>query len=505
MKIALGLLLVTSACTGASWGENEPGADTYVDPPPTMTGQHRMGALAVERDEDQLWVVHEHNREGVIRANLTAIDAVTGQPKAVLDVSDTSDRRVVFPAPDRMILLAQRAAQDTLVLFDTATRTQLASVTKPTWYWGTRTAPSGRALVVADNQDARAPLHVIDTATLAHHEIAHGGDTIEAMWNHGEDVLLALSVVDPFGPAAVARVHRYDLRTADFGANLPAPAQTWELPGFGWDFFFSYTWISISPDNRWAVFPLVDRREGSTKGQQWLYIVDQQTGTTKLVPGLGPVGFTRDSRSIVSYGWNLAKDGQDLWLIDPATGATKVVDMPFTGTLMFHPARNSDFIVCVPVLGSGAPAVYDVAADLVRPIATPSLTLYDFITRPGTDELWVQSGGSVFSLHLQLAALVPVDLGGAIASTINVRPLADQAVVGDGTAVTVQRFAMATRARVGSPIAVPSPFVAPAPAVITARRSTSLDPVSSQAQSAFDPAYQPAVVKRPGRMQVVSE
>ena len=98
---------------------------------------------------------------------------------------------------------------------------------------------------------------MIDTATLAHRVVEHGGDAIEAMWNHGADILFAVSATDPFGDGAVARDP--SLRPSQRQlqrAAAAAGARPGTLPGLGWDFFFSYTWISISPDDRWAVFPL---------------------------------------------------------------------------------------------------------------------------------------------------------------------------------------------------------------------------------------------------------
>src|SRR5215468_7403084 len=124
MRCTLAILL--TGCTGFSLGENMPGGDTPVDPGQTQPGQHRMGAIAVEPDEDQLWVVHEANQAGTIEAHLSAIDPVTGDTHEVLDVSGTEDRRVLFPSPSRMILMAQTGDRDTLTLFDTTTRTELA-------------------------------------------------------------------------------------------------------------------------------------------------------------------------------------------------------------------------------------------------------------------------------------------------------------------------------------------------------------------------------------------
>ena len=271
-----------------SLGENEPGGDTYVDPPPPAAGEHRMGALAVERDEDQLWLVHEANRDGAIRTHLAAVDPETGSTFDVMDVAGLGDLRVVFPADDRMIIMGESGGRDQLVLLDTAARRPIAWQTAPTWYWGTRTSPSGRALVVADNVAPLAPLHVIDTATLDYQVIAHGGEAIEAMWNHAEDVLLALSVSDPFADDPVARLLRYDLRDRDPSAPLPEPDVMWELVGYGWDFWFSFTWIGISPDDAWAVFPLIKRTTGLDAGQHVLLVLDQTTGAAVALKSTAP-------------------------------------------------------------------------------------------------------------------------------------------------------------------------------------------------------------------------
>jgi len=492
-------LVVASGCTGLSLGENMPGGDTWVDPGYTEPGEHRMGAVAVERDEDQIWVVHEENRGGFIKAHLTAINPATGRTYEALDVSDLSDRRVVFPAADRMIFMGQNGDRDHLVLLDTSTRTPIAEVTAPTWYWGTRTAPSGRALVVADNVDPLAPLHVIDTATLSHQVIEHGGQAIEAMWNHHEDILLALSVSDPFGNDPTARLLRYDLTAADPAAPLPEPSVVWELGGYGWDYFFSYTWIGISPDDQWAVFPLIKRTTGSDDGEHVLLVLNQSTGGVTLVPGSGPVGFTRDSRFIVSYGFRADSSDQDLWLIDPATTERKVVTLPFVATVSFIVSSETDAILCAPVTwdsAQGAPklAVYDVVAETMRTIDDASLNLWDYVTRRGTDELWLESSGHVSALSLGAARLDRVAIDGSI-SSINVRPSADQAVAGDAEQAAIWRVDMATRTVAGPAVRLPSPFEAPTGHGISLPRSHTL---ADRVQSPFDPAYRPPTVHLPG-------
>jgi hypothetical protein len=457
----LGFALVLSGCTGFSLGENGPGGDTWTEPPWTGEGEHRVGAIAVERDEDQLWVVHQENRGGDLRAHLSAIDPATRATTEVLDVTGFDDRRVVFPAADRMLLLAQQNGMESLVLFDTTTDQRIASTTKPTWYWGTRTSPSGRALVVADNAATLAPLHVIDTATLKHQVLAHDGEAIEAMWNHSSDVLLAVSVADPFTDHPVAKLLRYDLAGVDLAAPLPAPTTTWQLGGYDWDFLFSFTWIGISPDDRWAVFPLIKRTIGPADYQHVLLVLDQTTGALSEIPGSGPVGFTRDSKYIVSYGPRTGGGGEDLWLIDPKTRARTTIAMPWAAAISYFVMHDSDHVIVTPVLGGTLnPVVVDTVTLEQQTVARSSLSLHDFVSRPGHDELFLDSHGQLIDLSLATASAVDVQLPFGI-SSINVRPTADEAIVADANAATLYPVAMATRTA-GAAIPLPSPFTAAA-------------------------------------------
>jgi len=485
MRCTLAILL--TGCTGFSLGENMPGGDTPVDPGQTQPGQHRMGAIAVEPDEDQLWVVHEANQAGTIEAHLSAIDPVTGDTHEVLDVSGTEDRRVLFPSADRMLLMMQTGGRDNLVLIDTTTRSELARVQAPTWYWGTRTAPSGRAVVVADNNDPKLALHVIDTNKLGHQVIVHDGDMVEGMWNHHEDVFLALSVTDPFGDHPVAKLLRYDWRGADFTQPLPAPTVQWSLAGYGWDFLFSFTWIGISPDDHWAVFPLIKHTAGSQNGEHVLLVLDQTTGAVSLVPGSGPVGFTRDSSRIVSYGVNAAGDAEDLWLIDPVTHAQQVVAMPWKFGINFFPMHDLDDIVVTPYWSGGPVAIFDQPTNTVRSVGNGQLiTLDDFVSRPGKGELWLDFDGQVAALDVANAKLTSIPLPQASASTINVRPSADQAVVGDGLAASIFRIDMATHT-FAPKIQLPSPFAIVAPG---SYGFAIPSPTTRHfAQSPFDPAF----------------
>src|SRR5690606_4712967 len=60
----------------------------------------------------------------------------------------------------------------------------------------------------------------------------------------------------------------------------------------------SFTWISTSPDGRWAAVPL---RDVATQRYE-VALVDLGAKSHRIVPDAkGPVGFTGDSQTIVSY------------------------------------------------------------------------------------------------------------------------------------------------------------------------------------------------------------
>lgn len=459
MKRLSSLLLACTACTGFSLGENTPGGDDWVDPPPPLEGEHLLGAIAVEPDEDQLWVVHEEMRAGARRAFLAAVDPTSGTTHDIADVTTSTDRRVMFADGNRMLFMAQSGGTESLTLFDTTTRTPIAQTTKPTWYWGTRTAPSGRAVVVADNADPKAPLHVIDLATLQHQVLAHDGDHIEAMWNHDSDVLLALSVTESANAPPRAKLLRYDLTTHDFRQPLPAPTTLWQLDGYGWDLLFSFTWIGISPDDRWAVFPLIKYSGTEQDAEHVLLILDQTTGGVKLAPGRGPVGFTRDSRSIVSYGVRQTEEQvhEDLWLIDPSTLATTVRPTSYP-LVSFAPMRHSDHVVAVHAFGGTTLEIHDLARSGARTVTMASASLADFVTKPG--HVWMESTGTVTDLDLATASVTSVALPDP-AGNINIRPSFDQAVIAAATRAAIYRVDMTTRQLVGAPITLPRPFARP--------------------------------------------
>lgn len=489
-------VIVVSGCTGMTLGENVPGGDTWVEPERPMDGEHLMGALAVERDGDRVWAIHAEARGVERRDTLAAIDPATGKVSQVMNVGGTTDRRVVFPADDRMLLMAQDNGMEHLILFDTDALEPIASRLASTWYWGTRTSPSGNLLVVADNADPAAPIHVIETATLDARAIEHGGDAIEAMWNHHDDRLLVVSVTSPWTPDASARLLRYDLSAASIADGLPEPELAIELSGYDWDLWFSFTWIGVSPDDRWAVFPL--RRDGKPA----LVILDQQAGTTQTISGLGPVGFTADSRTIVSYGYS-AEGEAELRLIDPASHAVTVAPLGFDALLSFYVTREGNHVIATSTLpptsaASFAPTQavhYDVDSEQVTELAD-WFDLTDLVTRPGTSQVWLESQGALCRVDLSTREMAWLD-GYNEFESIGIRIPADQIVAGHREAV-VTRIALETGLIDGDLIALPSAFDRRARYQLPASARRIGPPVDRPAQSAFDPMFARVRAPAPG-------
>ena len=482
--------MAISACTGMSLGENGAGQDTHVDPGEPADGEHIMGAIAIEPDEDRLWVVHEELRGTSRTGHLSAIDPVSGKVQEVMDVSGTEDRRVLFPADDRMLLLAQHDGQEHMVLFDTDELEPIASRRASTWYWGTRTSPSGRFLAVADNAADEAPIHIIDLATLEAYVLPQDTDALEAMWNPDEDVLLTVGVTDAFQPSAEARIRRYDLRGVDLAAaGLPAADLDVALPGVDWDLLFSFTWITASPDGRWAVFPLRD------DGQFRLFILDQETGELRSAGGHGPVGFTPDSATIVSYDRQALGEGEEienqtfLRLIDTVSLEARdvkiAVDMP-----SFTISHERNDVLVTSALAADEPVLhYRVDLEQLTAVkGAEALVLTDFVIPPAREELWLNSSGGLFRVDMAGDRIEQHELPFGL-NSVNLRAEAGELALGE-RAARIWRFDLDARELAGA-ASLPSPFEASARHLLpdrVQRRSIARRP-GRAAQSAFDPAF----------------
>jgi hypothetical protein len=453
LVLSIGVLGATG-CTGAVM-DNQPGQDTWLDP--DFQTQHAVGALAVEKDESHVWLVHggtknygQWNEEH--RAFLSAIDPATGHATDVLDVSQGTDRRMVFTGPGSAVMMTGFGSAERLDVVDTDGLTIGNEKLIPAVYAGTRTSPSGRFLVVADQSAYDTPINVIDTTTLDRAVVHHGGDLVEAMWNHAGDRLLAIAVDDPFGASPTAHLLRWNAAGASVAA-WPSPELDVTLHGYQWDTLFSYTWIGISPDDHWAVFPLID----AASGDHVLVVLDQTDGTTRVVPGSGPVGFTPDGSTIVSYGYD-AQDKTVLYMIDVATLSTEFVPVPGPSVIDYFVTWDGSFVVMSSIWDDGRIVLFDPQSGTTTQLqAGGSLGLREFVTRPGHHQLWMASDDDdLYRLDLDQASLTRLTLGFGV-KHLNILPSADRLVLGPPDGGTIRFFDLASQ-QVDMTVALPDPW-----------------------------------------------
>lgn len=459
--------LAMGACTGLSFGENGPGRDTYLED----------GSIAVDPLTETVYVLrrtevtHDEGGPGErteVFKHLYAIDpgGGGGAPRHVADVSDLEDLRMLFPR-DQVLLMGERAGQDLLRVLDPSTGALLREIETDTRYHGTRLSPSGRFVAVADNADPMLPIHLIDTETYDTVVVPHDGVWLEAMWANGGDVLVAMidyeltwGFQEPDPEAARMRFVAWDV--AQLAANgFPTDAGLFADPifdvtvdGVTRDSAFSFSWVGIDPEDRYAVFPVRSHRpedpatEGPGGHEGWhadLLVVEIATGALRRVDNaFGPVGFTPDGTTIVSYGYveEVDEDGDAtldprLVMVDTMTLEAQALEIPIEGGPSFFVTREGSWVVVASAFGNEQLVLYDVDAGTMTRVSGDPVGLNEFVSRRGVPELWLIDGGALYRLDLMSAALERVTVGGRV-DRINVLPMRDELVLGtlDGGTIT---------------------------------------------------------------------
>lgn len=167
----------------------------------------------------------------------------------------------------------------------------------------------------------------------------------------------------------------------------------------------SFTWIGVSPDDRWVVVPLRDADSGAYE----LVVIDATDGSHRsVINAKGPVGFTADARTIVSYDRATpaqppgtpeavsAAHTDGLLFIDAKSLRTRRIEIPATQGFQFHVSGS---LVAVAPSGLEDPSadhppllVIDANAPDDRGTTVPGdLHLSAFSERRAQQELWVIS------------------------------------------------------------------------------------------------------------------
>lgn len=396
-----GLSVMGSACTGLSMGENDPGDDTHLE----------AGSIAVDDRTENVFVLQTFCPDsasgsctGTETKTLHAIHPDDG-PIDAMDVTGLSDLRILFPEGDVMLMGERNASEEEIRVIDPDTLAVRTTRSIDARYHGTRMSQSRRWLGVADNSQADSPVHILETAALQPHVVPHDGSWLEAMWLNNRDELLAIVFYeDP----AEARILSWNIETIK-AEGFPDGSPFWpqeelnvEVPGVERDLAFSYTWVGIDPNDEWAVFPV---REGGDHVLKVLDLneayalepADDPGAALRTVPDArGPVGFTPDGSTIVSYRYvDDGTGGTDtqLLLVDAETLDETVMPVPFDGGPTYFVTRDGNFVVLASNLGAEQLVLYDLDNEEVTELAGPDIALSEFVSRTPQGELWLVDDG----------------------------------------------------------------------------------------------------------------
>lgn len=419
--VALGTLAAALlACAGHTLGENEPGSDTYLEPdtPPARAGEvtYRTGSIAVDDRSETAFVMRSSTdaREAgqpVYGKVLLAVLASSDDVRSLGNYTDATDTRMLFPEAG-VLLMTEHDERDRLTLFDPVSFEVQTTVTKDASYHGTRMSPTRRWIAVADNNISPAPIHVLDGRTLESTIIPHQGDWLEAMWMNTRDELLAIIFeAGDSGDQPLARIVSWDMATLE-GCGL-TEGSCWdesrlniEVPGVQGDFFGSFTWIGVSPDDSQAVFPVLE--DNGDGYRHTLLVVDLESGAVGKVPeAQGPVGFTPDGETIVSY-YGGGEAGQELLLIDALTLEKDSETVPIDGGLSFFVSHEGNIVVAAANDGGERLVLYDIDQRTQTQMSGPGVGLHEFVSRLGHDELWLLDDEALWRLDFETIELEPV-------------------------------------------------------------------------------------------------
>jgi hypothetical protein len=240
-----------------------------------------------------------------------------------------------------------------------------------------------------------------------------------------------------------ARILGWDMAALEATGFLEGPAGHWaateidvEVDDVINDFNFSFTWVGVSPDDARVVFPVrkwtgLEPYESAPNEDHVLLVLDTRTSELRVVENAkGPVGFTPDGSTIVSYGRDDASGDQKLLLIDAETLEVDEQEVPIDGGLSYFVSREGNFVVVASNWGTQSLVLYDVANGQQTNMAGPGLGLDEFVSRIGHDQLFAVDAGNLYRIDLAAALVDDVDLPFEVGH-VGIQPTRDRLLVGE--------------------------------------------------------------------------
>lgn len=456
-------LLGFIACTGATFGERTTGGDTYLEPNDFHeTGDGRtvgLGSIGVDPATEVSFVVQEvrtRDEDGELTNTTKTLYAVPPDGtdwSGRVDLSHLNDLRILFPGDD-VVVLGEDGGADYLGFLDP--NTLQVNDTLPALdgarYHGTRLSPSRKYLAVCDNNQDPCPIHVVDLETRTTEVIPHDGFWLEAMWLKHTDTLFAVIFYaddeETDADETRARVVSFPMNEVE-RCGFSVDAGTWcgraldvELPGASPDWFFSFTWLGVAPDDGVVAVPVI------LGGDHVVSLVDTRDGTVRTVAdAYGPVGFTPDGSTVVSYRYlteeappceeDVAPEDcpssqttPQLALIDVEDLTVATIDLPTVDMPEYFVTRAGNLVVVADAWSGGQLVLADLDTGTANALRGPNVQLRELVSMSDAAELWVADDG-LFRVDL-LEGIVEQEGPGLTPVTINVLPTHNRLVMDDG-------------------------------------------------------------------------
>ena len=472
LALAISVALTASACTGLSLGESSPGGSEWLEPTVVETDAmgnptgRSHGALAVDPRTENVFVMQTTGSYAELIGSrpepgelkmLHSIDPNSGRVQTVSDVSELADVRIVFPK-DGVMVLGEGPRGEEIRMLNADTFEPRWERTTDAHYNGLRLSGRRRYIAAADNptnhrQDSpNLPIHIIDSLTSEIAVVPSDGLWLEAQWANQNEHLITISFENPFVAVGSsqedrtgARIRRWDLSDGFDQLDWTTPNLDIELPSATADLFFSFTWVAIHPQDTHAAFPvirIVDTEEGGTDSLPELAIVNLSDGSVRNVPDAkGPVAFTPDGSTIVSYR-NSAADDSELLLIDLESLEQRTLRIPH-GAPSFFLSDDGHHVVVGNSFGTARLLMYDVEDGSMTELDGPEIDLNEFARRPEQAEMWLVDDG-LFRLDLMSGTLNEVQTG-FTPSHINILPVRDMLVLDEQGTMDIHFFSPITQ------------------------------------------------------------
>ena len=422
LVVFLGVLAM--GCEGLTLGENTAGQDTFLG----------FGAIAVDDVTEEVFVLRSIRPEGDKEREqqwLVRIDPDRKVAENIINLTGATDVRILFPASG-ILIMAEEDGQERLIKFERDTWKRLADADVPVRYHGTRMSSSRRYVAAADNSaQGTAPIHIIDTETLKTYEVAHGQPWLEAMWANTKDVLYVMAGGLTAEQAGDMHLLAFSLPTLLEGGFDTDADGFWTrrdfhltVPNAHAGLGASFSWVGVAPDDSRVAFPLVEASGFSVA------VVDTVERTLELLADArGPVGFTPDGSTLVSFRHTADGEGRELLLFAVGSTTPEVHAMPHQGGISYFITANDNLVLVTPVFGQDGPLILlDTDTKEQTTLSGANLTLTQFVSRPEAHELWAIQDG-LLRVDLEAAAVEKVTLDFK-PTRINRLPKRDRVVLG---------------------------------------------------------------------------